>query len=251
LKRLECKVLSRAAHVLCSSGLGSRVQRLAPMTQVAEWRFPVEQTVPSLRADALRRCLGIAPAARVVLYAGNFSGYQGIELLFDAFEQAASADPHLFLVCVGAANDGEANALRMRLSDHIRSRAQILPRVPHQEIPGYLAMAECLVSLRPQGNNLPLKLFDYMAANRPIVATRGQAHALIGSGRGFFCDATAASVAGAIEHVFSHPLQARARASSASEHARHHFGWRSFVWLVGNVYRSVLLDHTVPVVYQD
>ena len=52
----------------------------------------------------------------------------------------------------------------------------LVERQPRSAMPAYLAMADLLVSPRAFGGNLPLKIFDYLAAGRPIVATDISTH---------------------------------------------------------------------------
>ena len=47
---------------------------------------------------------------------------------------------------------------------------------PPSEMPAYLAAADILVSPRSHGNNTPLKIYSYLRAGKPIVATRLLTH---------------------------------------------------------------------------
>src|SRR5699024_9774341 len=53
---------------------------------------------------------------------------------------------------------------------------RVVKRQPRERIPAYLAMADVVVSPRAYGDNLPLKIFDYLSAGKPIVATDIPAH---------------------------------------------------------------------------
>ena len=44
-------------------------------------------------------------------------------------------------------------------------------------MPAYAALAEILISPRARGPNAPLKIFDYLRSAKPILASRGAAHA--------------------------------------------------------------------------
>lgn len=44
------------------------------------------------------------------------------------------------------------------------------------EMPDYLSIADVLVLLCPSGENAPLKVFNYITSQKPIVATRFPAH---------------------------------------------------------------------------
>jgi glycosyltransferase involved in cell wall biosynthesis len=50
---------------------------------------------------------------------------------------------------------------------------------PRKRIAAFLGMANVLVSPRSYGNNFPLKVFDYLGAGKPIVATDISAHRVV------------------------------------------------------------------------
>jgi glycosyltransferase involved in cell wall biosynthesis len=241
LHRIERNVLRRAAHVVCSTGLGQHVREVAADVPYTEWRFPAIAGRHDGRAvERLRSDLDIKPNSRVVMYSGNFARYQGMDLLLEAFSRAAVADPSLVLVCVGASDEAREGTLR-KLARYARERVRILTRRPRSTMPEYFALADCLISLRPVSNNLPLKVFDYMATGKPIVATRGPAHEpLLNHERAFLCDAHAESVMQAILEVFRSSERAQALAQSARLHAQRNYGWNRFVQLVDNLYSSVI-----------
>jgi glycosyltransferase involved in cell wall biosynthesis len=240
LKAFERLVLNRASHIVCSMGLGDYVRSVAPGASFTEWRFPSVTSSPDERTvQRLRSDLNISPGSHVVVYSGNFAQYQGMDLLFEAFSRALSVDPALMLVCVGASEDARDGVLS-RLGQHVRSRVRILTRRPRSSMPQFFAMADCLISLRPVSNNLPLKVFDYMAAGKPIVATKGPAHEpVLNHERAFMCDARTDSVTQAILEVFRSQPRAEEVARSAQWHALHHYGWGRFVQLVDSLYVTV------------
>lgn len=125
------------------------------------------------REDALplRRKLGIADDESVVLYMGNFSSYQGVDLLLDAFARVASNHSRARLLLLGGTDRDVAamKALAERLG--IGARAIFAGHVPPDQTPPYFALADVLVSPRRTGTNTPMKIYTYMAAKRPIVAT--------------------------------------------------------------------------------
>jgi len=241
LRRMERNVLRSAAHVVCSIGLGEHVREVGAGVPYTEWRFPAVTGNPDWGAvERLRSDLDIKPDSHVVMYSGNFARYQGMDLLMDAFSQAAKADPSLMLVCVGASDEAREGTLR-KLARYARERVRILTRRPRSTMPDYFALADCLISLRPMSNNLPLKVFDYMATGKPIVATRGPAHEpLLNHERAFLCDAHTESVTQAILEVFRSSNRAQALARSARLHAQRNYGWSRFVGLVDGIYGRVI-----------
>jgi glycosyltransferase involved in cell wall biosynthesis len=116
-RRIEALVLRQAAVVVCSAGLVDRVRSLAPDAFPHEWRFPpVRRCVSPDEIRALRQELGIASHAPVVVYAGNFAGYQGIDLLLDAAPQVIRSVKETTFVLVGAVNQREIDTCVERLA---------------------------------------------------------------------------------------------------------------------------------------
>lgn len=248
LSATEKRVVARARHVVCSQGLKERVVAMNTRTPVSEWRYPAFEGVESPKAVAeLRARVQLAADDRVVLYAGNFSRYQGVDLLMDAFTRIAPGDPRLVLVCVGAQDEAQIDAMQARVPEPLRHRVRILSRVERSEMPLWLAMADCLVSPRSGGDNLPLKVFEYLASGQPIVATRNASQdALLGHGRAILCDSDADSLGQAIARVFADPPAARRMAEEARQYARSQLGWGSFSRLVQGIYDRAL-GYGIPV----
>src|SRR6185437_4124790 len=230
LGAFERLALRRAAQIVCSSGLADYVRAVVPGVAFSEWRFPpLIDSADEAAVQQLRDRLEIPADAQVVAYTGSFAAYQRLDLLFEAFTEALAADPRLMLVCVGATAEARRAALA-QFAPHVRDRVRILAPESRDRMPEYLAMADCLISLRPSSDNLPLKVLDYMAAGRPIVATRGRAHEPVLNGeRAFLCEASTESVKEAILAVFSSPQRARSVALAARSHALQHYGWDHFV----------------------
>jgi colanic acid biosynthesis glycosyl transferase WcaI len=240
LGAFERLALRRASQVVCSTGLADYVRRQVPQASVTEWRFPpLTEAADEAVVRQLRGELDIPADAHVVAYTGSFAAYQRLDLLFAAFALALAVDPRLMLVCVGASGEARAAALA-QFAPHVRARVRILAPEPRSRMPGYLALADCLISLRPSSDNLPLKVLDYMAAGRPIVATRGRAHEPVLNGeRAFLCEARTESVKEAILEVFGSPQRARAVARAARSHALQYYGWDRFVQLIAGLYGGI------------
>jgi len=99
---------------------------------------------------------------RVILYAGNFEAYQGIDLLLSSAEQVvARAQDAVFLLVGGKPEQVQHYkdlVAERGLSSHFRFAGQR----PPQEIAGYMRLAEVLVSPRTVGTNTPLKVYEYL-----------------------------------------------------------------------------------------
>jgi glycosyltransferase involved in cell wall biosynthesis len=121
------------------------------------------------RQDEARRRLGWPASQQAVVYTGHFYAWKGLDTLAAAMRDSPA---HLYLV--GGIPEMIAE-LRLRLVG--QDNLHVVGWVPPTQIPLYLAAADVL-ALPNSGREAisrqhtsPLKLFEYMAAARPIVAS--------------------------------------------------------------------------------
>jgi glycosyltransferase involved in cell wall biosynthesis len=124
--------------------------------------------------DECRRRLGWPPDAPHVVFVGSFYPHHGLDLAVDAaaIVSATRADVRFVL-----AGDGADHA---RIGDLVKSRglnrSVSLPgAIDPPSVPDLLGAADiCLLTLRsvrtPQRGCSPIKLYEYMAAGRPVAA---------------------------------------------------------------------------------
>jgi len=116
-----------------------------------------------------RTRLGLS-STTVICFSGTFGVWHGIPVLAKAIPRVLAARPHARFLLLG---DGPLR----HLVDGLGERVLLPGLVPHATVPGYLAAADILVS--PHGRQVdggeffgsPTKLYEYMAAGRPIVAS--------------------------------------------------------------------------------
>jgi glycosyltransferase involved in cell wall biosynthesis len=235
-------LLERAACVVCSAGLGTRVRALVPSAAVREWRFPADGDPASPSdIDALRRELQLDPSSPIVLYIGNFAAYQGVDLLFEAGREVLARNPDVVLVFAGAARQDEIAAAAERFPGASAQRVRLLQRQPYERVPAFLGLADILVSPRSYGANFPLKLFEYLAAGKAIVATAIEAHTcVLDSSLVNLVPPTARGIAQGITDLLDDPQRARTLAAAASSYAASSLSWSSFKALVEDIYATAL-----------
>jgi glycosyltransferase involved in cell wall biosynthesis len=117
----------------------------------------------------------------VALYAGAHGLSNDLGVVLDAAEHVLD-DPEIVFVLVG---DGKEKAgLIAEAEARGLSNVRFLPPVPKDAMPDVLAAADCGIAvLRPlalYATTYPNKVFDYMAASRPVVlAVEGVVRALV------------------------------------------------------------------------
>jgi len=126
-------------------------------------------------AAKIREDLGIGNAP-MVLYAGTFEAYQGLDILVDAAARVLQKRPEVHFVLVGGnpAQVAEVRGLAERRG--ILERVHFTGNLTPERIPCFIEACTLLVSVRKQGVNTPLKIYSYMKSGRPIVATRHLTH---------------------------------------------------------------------------
>ena len=111
----------------------------------------------------------------VITYVGTFTDYHDLTSLLKGFKQSQKVVPNLRLLLVG---EGKNNNRIQKLCIQLNLSNQIVftGRVPFDTIPAYLKISDVLVlplkQIYKEGfHGAPIKLFEYMAAARPIITT--------------------------------------------------------------------------------
>lgn len=174
-------IFHNAAHVIAVS---------EPLRQrlIKRWRLPEAKistvhngadlslfVAPEIPANlpAFLRFLEEEPTTPIITFVGSFKPWHGIDLLLEAFKQVSEQFPNARLMLVG---DGPLRTeIEMQVSAlRLSSRVIFTGRVRHQDVPFLLRLSQIAVlAPRPSGASIsqsPLKLFEYMAVGKAIVA---------------------------------------------------------------------------------
>jgi len=137
-----------------------------------------EQTFESVADAAPVRQRFQCADAIVVGFAGWFVGWHRLEVLVAEFAALAAHTPNLRLMLVG---DGPLRAsLEAQAAElHVRDRLIFTGAVAHAEMPPHLAAMDLCVVPHSNAYRSPIKLFEYMAGGRAIVAPRTEPIALV------------------------------------------------------------------------
>jgi glycosyltransferase involved in cell wall biosynthesis len=114
------------------------------------------------------------PAGPLVAYAGHLYAWKGVDVLLDMLAQLPGTKG---LIVGGHEAEPDLGRLRTRAADiGLADRVTFTGLVEPPQVASYLARATILVLPNPRSAistnfTSPLKLFEYMAAGRPIVAS--------------------------------------------------------------------------------
>jgi glycosyltransferase involved in cell wall biosynthesis len=126
---------------------------------------------PLSKEDCCAR-LGLDPSFLYVGFVGSFLSHQGVETLIDSAPRVLANCAHLRFLLVG---DGPMmRAWQKKVSEKgLQTAFSFCGQIPYQEVPEYIgAMDICVAPHRKDTNQAsPVKIFDYMACARPIVAS--------------------------------------------------------------------------------
>lgn len=121
-----------------------------------------------------RRNLELDDSAFYVGFVGSFAPWQGLEDLIEAAKKVKEQGyPQIKYILVG---DGELEPIVRRKVQEFRleSEIQFTGRVPYKDIAQYISAFDvCYLSKKglPFGFS-PLKLYEYLACGRPVIASR-------------------------------------------------------------------------------
>ena len=138
-------------------------------------KSPLPKTVMSPMTSLSER-YDLNNGHRIVLYAGTFEPYQGLDLLLDASIEVINVRQDVRFFCAGG-NDKQVKTMNVRARQLGVADYFILPGLlPPEEIPNLFRFASILISPRSAGTNTPLKIYSYLRSGVPILATKILSH---------------------------------------------------------------------------
>jgi len=132
----------------------------------------LEEFSLTISKEEARQSLALPPERKIILYTGSFfmHNWKGVDVLLKSVSYVS--DEYLFVFVGG--NEKEIEQVK---KEYNQNNLLFVGQKPHKEIPHYLKAADVLVLPNKKGSDhsekftSPLKLFEYMAAGRPIVAS--------------------------------------------------------------------------------
>jgi len=232
-RTLERRILRGADRVfIVSAGL----RRFARALGVRDERVEVlpngvdlERFHPGRDGSSVRRALGWDESF-VVGFAGTLKAWHGTEILVDAFARLHAARPRARLLLVG--HGPMRKSLEKRLARAgLSGVAHFTGEVTHEAVADHLAAADVLVAPYTPSERFyfsPLKLYEYMALGKPVVASDiGQLAEVLDPGANALLvpPGDVEALEAALERLERDPALAHRLAGEAARTARENHSW--------------------------
>jgi len=231
-----CRALTESARTLHATVPIFQVED-TPLDEALRDPLPEE-------VEALRELHGLCDR-RVVVYTGNLESYQGIDLLLEAAPLVRERVPEVAIVLVGG-DPAQVEVFRRQVSDcGLVGSVVAVGAQPPAAMPEWMALGEALVSPRSQGENTPLKIYTYMRAERPIVATNLETHTqVLDASCAVLCRPTADDFAEGIARVLEDPETHAEIARAARKRVESEYSFEAFGRKLLAAYES--LERKIP-----
>jgi glycosyltransferase involved in cell wall biosynthesis len=122
--------------------------------------------------SSCKKALGMDPSKPCVGFVGRLYSFQGVDYLIKAAPYVLEKMPHTMFLIVGDGAERE-NLEKLAESEDVADRFLFFGEVPFQKVPDFIGACDvCLALKRPlRSGYSPLKLYEYMACGRPVVAS--------------------------------------------------------------------------------
>lgn len=152
----------------------------------------------------------------LVIYAGTFEAYQGIDLLLQAFKTVHETRSDVRLLMVGGTDEQVAQysdlARQLGLEAAVIFTGRVSPDVARE----LNRRADVLTSPRSAGTNTPLKIYEQLASGKPLVATRIHSHTqVLDDAVAFLVEPSAEGLAEGILQAVNDPSESVRRSEAA------------------------------------
>jgi glycosyltransferase involved in cell wall biosynthesis len=232
-----------AAHLTVSAPIARHYERV--------YRLPTVELVPNypdvgrpiVRREIRDLVPELPPAVPIVLHLGAFMPDRGLEQVVEALRDV----PDAHLVILGAGSRGPELA-RFAARHGVGERVHPLAPVPSDEVIGYAASATIGVApIVPTTLNnrysLPNKLFQYMAAGLPVLASAlpQMTEIVEGSEAGVTVDTRdVRAIAAALRRLFDDPAGLGRMGASARRAVEDRYNWSTSASTLLSVYARLV-----------
>jgi glycosyltransferase involved in cell wall biosynthesis len=189
-----------------------------------------------------------------IIYTGTYERYQGLSMALECIKIVAKQHPNVIFIFVGAKNQQAREwteiAIEMNLQDHVL----FLDVVSPEESMVYLAYATVLISPRLDGTSTPLKIYSYLHAEKPIVATKITSHTqVLTEDTAILVEPNKEAFAEGILRALNNPELSDQLGKNAHQYALEKFNHQDYISKVNEIYKSLIPARKIkrPVLSQE
>ncbi len=226
------------AETLVATELSLIPRQVRHKAVAVHWGANVDHFAAGLDAALSRRALGLRADAFVVGYAGSFKSWHGLEGLVQVATILKPRGAHFLMI-----GDGPC---RLEIERAVRQRGltecfSFLGQIPYEDVPRSLAAADvCVAPFDPDKHRPsrelgsfvldPLKVFEYLAMQKPTVTIRAENLLRIFRDREhllLYEPNDQAALAQALLWVLEHPEEAARMANKGRELVLAEYTWQA------------------------
>ncbi|MGE0774582.1 MAG: glycosyltransferase [Sphingomonadaceae bacterium] len=181
---------------------------------------------------------------RDIIYAGSLAPYHRIDLLLRSFRRVLDKRPQTRLLVATADEFApyESQAASLGLREHIDVLATDFETLPRR-----LASAAVAVNPRVEGDGLPQKLLNYMAASLPVVSFAGSArHMVHGEQGSVIANGDIEAFADAILFYLDDNTSATRHGDQGRQLVVEQFSWSRVARQLGDLYERLAPPTSTP-----
>ncbi len=229
--------------------LEATARKLAPKTPIHTILPPaLDEDLPlasQAEVDELRRKLKLGTGP-VLVYTGTLENYQGLDILLQSVSTVAKSFPTARYVIVGGKPEQVEELRKQARELGVADKVIFEGQRPLEDMPRYMAMADILLSPRSKGTHTPLKLYTYLRAGKPLLATSIRSHTqILTPDVALLVEPTPEGLADGTLTLLRDKAMAQELAICAKETAEQNYSWNAFLEKNDMVYSEF---HTVAAV---
>ncbi len=195
---------------------------------------------PGISGEKVREELGLR--GEVVLYMGQLHGGQYVELFIEASALLKAKYPEVNFLVVGGGYREES--LR-EYSRKLKAEVVFTGMVPHEKIPEYISAADICIACFEDNpvtrSKSPLKIVEYMACGKPVVASDvGEVRRMLGDAGIIVSPGDSRALAEGIEILLLNPEKRRELGKRGRERVERIYNWDAIAENLRQAYRKAL-----------
>ena len=244
---LRLRMLRKAAAVVAvSEGVRRWVVSELGVKEDQVWTIPNGANTETFRPmdkRESRQSLGILPEERVICYVGSLAPWQGVKHLLAASAQLRLKGFAPKVLIIGTGPE-ESRLREVAKQLHVSTSVQFAGAPENSFVPHYVSAADvCAAPFEKTRKASPIKIFEYLACGRPVVASDVDevGSFLRETGGGIAVEpGNPDAISEAIEWMFRHPTEADLMGSRGREAVQRTRSWAATAANVAGVLENAV-----------